>query len=565
MPGDIVIVSEDRVSTATVQQPEQQVVQVVAVGPQGPAGSGGGGSLDSLSDVTITAPSNGHHLRYSGTEWTNALLTASDISSGTFSDARISQSSVSQHQSSLAIAWGQLTGTPVTFPPSSHTHPSSEITDLSSAVDLRISAASIDALSDVAITSPSTSQVLRWGGASWANGSVAYSELTGVPGTFPPSAHTHTAAEITNFSSAVDTRISASSIDVHSDVITTTPLASQYLRFNGTNWVNSALNVSDASVGTLSDSRLSAEVMLLGTSQNVTAAKTFTGGAELRFLETTSPAQYVGLRAPAAITTDSVFTLPTGFPASTQCLTSTSTGAMGFSSFVPSAGGASNGQIQYRAGESLLGGSSSLTWDNDLGILTVSDVAGVFPSFVVTDNALYPIFLVNPSQSRVELGQNVTLGGTWDTANPSDILALVSDTCYIGPYAAPDGSLGGCSVQIRYGRGNSGADRAILVDGASNTIACPLELQLSLLGKGIKIKEGTNARMGVATLVAGTVIVSNNTVTSTSRIFLTGQNSSGTHGELTVSARTAGVGFTISSSSALDTRQVAWLIVDPAP
>lgn len=47
---------------------------------------------------------------------------AADIVSGTFSDALISQSSVTQHQAALAIGWGQLTGVPATFPPSAHSH-----------------------------------------------------------------------------------------------------------------------------------------------------------------------------------------------------------------------------------------------------------------------------------------------------------------------------------------------------------------------------------------------------------------------------------------------------------
>lgn len=80
----------------------------------------------------------------------------------------------------------------------------------------------------------------------------------------------------------------------------------------------------------------------------------------------------------------------------------------------------------------------------------------------------------------------------------------------------------------------------------------------------LKIEEGTNKTLGVATLVAGTVVVATNRVQSNSRIFLSGQNASGTAGELTVSARTAGTSFTITSTSGSDTRDVAWLIVESA-
>jgi hypothetical protein len=92
-------------------------------------------------------------------------------------------------------------------------------------------------------------------------------------------------------------------------------------------------------------------------------------------------------------------------------------------------------------------------------------------------------------------------------------------------------------------------------------------LNLGSAGGGVAIKEGgTKARMGVATLAAGTVTVPNTSVTVNTRIFLTGQDNgaSGTPGTPRVSARVAGTGFTISSSSATDTSTVAWELKEPA-
>ncbi len=89
-------------------------------------------------------------------------------------------------------------------------------------------------------------------------------------------------------------------------------------------------------------------------------------------------------------------------------------------------------------------------------------------------------------------------------------------------------------------------------------------LTLGTVGGGMKIKEGTNARMGAASLVAGTVVVNTTAVTANSRIFLTCQTPGGTPGFLRVSARTAGTSFTILSSSGTDTSSVGWLIVEPA-
>jgi hypothetical protein len=83
-------------------------------------------------------------------------------------------------------------------------------------------------------------------------------------------------------------------------------------------------------------------------------------------------------------------------------------------------------------------------------------------------------------------------------------------------------------------------------------------------GSGLRVKEGSNAKMGVSTLVAGTVVVSNTSVTANSRIFLDIQTPGGTPGFLRVSARTAGTSFTILSSSGTDTSVVGWMIVEPA-
>lgn len=78
-----------------------------------------------------------------------------------------------------------------------------------------------------------------------------------------------------------------------------------------------------------------------------------------------------------------------------------------------------------------------------------------------------------------------------------------------------------------------------------------------------RVAEGTNAVMGVATLVAGTVTVANTAVTANSRIFLTAQTSGAAPGALRVSARVAGTSFTVTSSSGTDTSQFAYLIVEP--
>jgi hypothetical protein len=73
-------------------------------------------ALGDLTDVTITAAATGEFLRYNGTAWVDTVLVAGDIPSldtskittGTFVDARIAQSNVTQHQAALSITESQI-------------------------------------------------------------------------------------------------------------------------------------------------------------------------------------------------------------------------------------------------------------------------------------------------------------------------------------------------------------------------------------------------------------------------------------------------------------------------
>ncbi len=78
-------------------------------------------ALDDITDVTISSVANGEVLGYSS-GWINRTLAeagiaaashthaASDVNSGTFADARIAETNVTQHEAALAIAGTQLTG-----------------------------------------------------------------------------------------------------------------------------------------------------------------------------------------------------------------------------------------------------------------------------------------------------------------------------------------------------------------------------------------------------------------------------------------------------------------------
>lgn len=78
----------------------------------------------------------------------------------------------------------------------------------------------------------------------------------------------------------------------------------------------------------------------------------------------------------------------------------------------------------------------------------------------------------------------------------------------------------------------------------------------------LNLTTGTNKTVGQSTLAAGTVTVSNTSVTASSLIFLTNGGVGGTIGTLSVGTITAGTSFVINSSSSTDTSKVNWLIIN---
>ena len=68
---------------------------------QTPAGGGGAAQLNELSDVNTSTPTNRNVLVADGVDFESRALEAADTQSGTFANARISASSVTQHQASI--------------------------------------------------------------------------------------------------------------------------------------------------------------------------------------------------------------------------------------------------------------------------------------------------------------------------------------------------------------------------------------------------------------------------------------------------------------------------------
>lgn len=107
---------------------------------------------------------------------------ASEVTSGTFVDARIAESNVTQHQAALSITESQIS-------------------------DLTHTVATLGAIGNVTITAIASGELLKWNGSAWINQTLAEAGISAT-------GHTHAAGEIVSGSFA-DARISESSVTQH--------------------------------------------------------------------------------------------------------------------------------------------------------------------------------------------------------------------------------------------------------------------------------------------------------------------------------------------------------------
>jgi hypothetical protein len=132
------------------------------------------------------------------------LATQSEAETGTNNTKWMSPLRTAQAIASLAATdWDSVSDKPETFPPASHTHPQSDITGLDTALLGKAAISHTHPLSALTQSSATTGQVATWDGTAWVPqntdpGVTSYNDLTDVPSTFPPSTHTHAAADITS-------------------------------------------------------------------------------------------------------------------------------------------------------------------------------------------------------------------------------------------------------------------------------------------------------------------------------------------------------------------------------
>lgn len=132
------------------------------------------------------------------------------------------------------------------------------------------------------------------------------------------------------------------------------------------------------------------------------------------------------------------------------------------------------------------------------------------------------------------------------------------NSAYMAAWSVSNGPQGNNGFTNGVGFYNNTSAAGIEIDSATGAIrAFGGALMLT---NGLKIQEGTDATMGVATTVTQTITVNTTKVTANSRIFLTTQESGG--GAAWVASRVPGESFTIEIGGPGD-HPVAWLIVEP--
>lgn len=104
---------------------------------------------------------------------------------------------------------------------------------------------------------------------------------------------------------------------------------------------------------------------------------------------------------------------------------------------------------------------------------------------------------------------------------------------------------------------------SLTVFSSNNAVSITGSLSITGPNQRLNIPSGGNNITGTCTLILGTCTVSNTSVTAASIILLTEQNNSGALGTPSISARTPGTSFVITSTSPTDTSLVGYLIIEP--
>lgn len=176
-------------------------------------------------------------------------------------------------------------------------------------------------------------------------------------------------------------------------------------------------------------------------------------------------------------------------------------------------------------------------------------------------------FIGNGSGNTITAAHGgIILGGTANTTSSvSSFIGNGRNNNNAGNFASILNGSGNTINSIATSSAIVGASNITAVS-ANTTYMASITLPVS--GSVISITSGnsttiTGKTFGLSILTGGTVVVANSKVTANSAIFITPQNNGTGNGSVWISARSAGVSFTIASTNILDDRLVAWWIIEP--
>lgn len=150
-----------------------------------------------------------------------------------------------------------------------------------------------------------------------------------------------------------------------------------------------------------------------------------------------------------------------------------------------------------------------------------------------------------------------------DSTSPTEgeITVVNSDTQLTVDTALGDGTASGGTLKksIMLLLDNAG-NKVFFIDHAKH-IKAYSNFYFPTVGTGLNFKTGANSRLERHTLASGTVVVANTSVTASTDIFCSNIGASGAVGSLSV-APSAGVGYTVNSTSVTDNSLVACQLVE---
>jgi len=125
-------------------------------------------------------------------------------------------------------------------------------------------------------------------------------------------------------------------------------------------------------------------------------------------------------------------------------------------------------------------------------------------------------------------------------------------------------SLGGVGGDVIIKPGTGFIQDGVVDIQSTGGVSTNGNLSITTAGKGLRVKDGTNATFGTgAVLVGGTLVVSTTSAITASAIFLQVSTTGGTQGHLSYTISNA-TSFTVTSTSGTDTSTFNWIIINPA-